>query len=221
MRLFLAALIILGGTILAAVVLGFTGIYSHVPVPVSLITWLILFFIMIALTSRLFSWWEVKDLSKEIDSAYSSAPEETLEQLEAKDLITETTYRAVRALRVAEDEDEYEGPHYFVELKDRSVLHLRNERLYDLEGSPNPGEGDNKEHKIRRFPCTEFDLRRHKAAGTVAAIECRGEVFEPEVEEQFFLSDFYDDWAAEDGQIVSNLTYDEVREKIRIGYLDN
>ena len=55
----------------------------------------------------------------------------------------------------------------------------------------------------------------------MVAIVCNGEPFEPEVEEQMFNTEFYDDWVPEDGQIVSNLTFEEVKQKVRAGYMSD
>jgi hypothetical protein len=77
--------------------------------------------------------------------------------------------------------------------------------LYDLE----PHEDDPERPQPRQFPCTEFTQHRHKTAGCILDLECRGTPIEP----QFMAPPLrYRDWAAlgspEDGQVIADRPYD-------------
>jgi hypothetical protein len=126
---------------------------------------------------------------------------EFADELEAEDLLVSTCFRADRAFRVAESAEE--GPHYFLELDDGSILHLCGNYLYDYE--PNDGN-------VRHFPCTEFTVRRHAEVGYVVDILCDGLVIEPEVEAPpYSAEDFEQHRAPEDGAILRNISFDQLR----------
>jgi hypothetical protein len=133
----------------------------------------------------------------------------TVADLEAQGLLTSTPYRAQRAFEVEEFEDE--GAHYFIELDDGGVLYLNGQYLYDY--APEDATDDEiGPPRPRRFPCTEFTVRRHVSAGWVADILCGGEVLVPEIfAPPFSAADFRADRVPEDGEVVRTRTYDEIK----------
>ena len=134
----------------------------------------------------------------------SRAPEST-EQLEQEGLLSSTEFHATRAFQVEEFHDE--GSNYFLELQDGSVLFLSGHYLCEHE----PLEFDDRIVQQREFPCTEFVVRR-RDDGSVADIQCRGRVLEPEVvTPPFPEEDFRNKALPKDGDIVSSSTYDEVK----------
>lgn len=83
-------------------------------------------------------------------------PYQTTEEMESQGLIESAEFRAKRAFQIEEYEDE--GPHYFLELDDGSVLYLNGQYLYDYE-LLDDAESDQEE----LFPCTDFVIKRHKS----------------------------------------------------------
>src|SRR3990172_3889812 len=115
--------------------------------------------------------------------AYISQQPEDLLRLERVGFLSAISFRATRAFEVEEFEDE--GPHYFIELIDGSVLYLSGQYLYNYE----PGRNGS-----RRFPCTHFTIRRHRTERYVVDIVCSGDVIEPEfiaphLEEKDYLAE--------------------------------
>lgn len=146
--------------------------------------------------------------------ARAPEPGEQLEQQEG--LLLSTTYQATRSFQVEEFREE--GPHYFIELNDRSVLHLNGPYLADL----GPRRLFNLFDRLRKFPCTDFIVRRDREDGCVVDIQCRGPVLEPEITTPpFDESDFRDGLLPQDGDIITTRTYDELKsalsEKHRTG----
>lgn len=137
-------------------------------------------------------------------------PEQVLRRLETEGLLVSTDYQARRAFGVEEPEDE--GLHYFLELVDGRVLYLGGQYLYDYE----PITDDPEVNQSRRFPCTEFTIRRHKAEGYVAEVVCRGTAIEPE----FVARPTARNWSPVgdplDGQVLSDKPYDGLKEQIRV-----
>jgi hypothetical protein len=133
------------------------------------------------------------------------SPEEFIRELEEQSLLTSTTYRATRAFGVEEYEDE--GSHYFLELVDGRVLFMSGQYLYDYEPYDEPGS-----RHVRRFPCTEFTVRRHSRENYVVDLRCEGTVLEPELVAPSFGPDV---WRAgvvpEDGQILADRSYETIR----------
>jgi len=105
--------------------------------------------------------------------------------------LASTAYRARRAFRVAEFEDE--GPAYFVELEDGSVLFLVGQYLEEHEPK---GEA-----RPRRFPCSEFTVHRDPDEGYVVEVTCGGSVLEPEVVAPPFGADERDEVPG-DGEVL-------------------
>ena len=132
--------------------------------------------------------------------------ESTLRYLEEQGLLVSTPYRATRAFQVEEFEDE--GLHYFVELDDPSVLYLNGQYLYEYEEA----DDDLELSQPRRFPCTEFTVRRHRDTGAVIDLLCGGDVLEPEVVTPPFSDrDARENGIPFDGQIIGSRTYDEIK----------
>ncbi len=133
-------------------------------------------------------------------------PNQFIKDLEERELLVEQSFNALRAFAVKEYEDE--GSHYFVELADGGVLFLSGQYLYDYE----PIEDDPDVKQPRQFPCTEFTVRRHKTEGYVVEIAHTGTVLEPEcLAPHFNKKDFKQGLVYEDGQIVRDKTYDQVK----------
>jgi hypothetical protein len=122
------------------------------------------------------------------------------DELEARNLLVFSSFRADRAFRV--DEFEEEGPHYFLELEDGRILHLSGKYLYHyepIEGCP------------RHFPCTEFTLRSHAEADYVVDLICGGVVIEPEVEAPpYSAEDFAEHRVPEDRAILRDISFDQL-----------
>ena len=133
--------------------------------------------------------------------------EQHLRELEERDLLESMAFRATRAFEVEEFEDE--GLHYFLELADGRVLFLTGQYLYEYE--PTADEPVEDQPRSGSFPCTEFTIRRHKTEGYVADIVCGGSVLEPEVLAPSFGAKVWEPGAIpEDGQIFTDVTYDEM-----------
>jgi hypothetical protein len=128
---------------------------------------------------------------------------EIADDLARRRLLLSTSFCADRAFRV--DECDGEGPHYFLELEDGGVLHLSGNYLYDYE----PGDGSS-----RHFPCTRFTVRRHADLGYAVDILCSGLIIEPEVEAPPYTAwDFAHGLVPRDGQMLHNLTFDQLRQQ--------
>ncbi|SHI52380.1 hypothetical protein SAMN02745216_00074 [Desulfatibacillum alkenivorans DSM 16219] len=133
-------------------------------------------------------------------------PSKYFRDLEEQGLLETEDFTASRAFGVEEYDDE--GLHYYLELADGGVLFLTGQYLYDYE----PTFDDSEINQPRYFPCTEFSVLRHKAEGYVVDIVCRGDVLEPElVAPPFDFKDFDNDLVPEDGQIISDVSYDELK----------
>lgn len=127
-------------------------------------------------------------------------------ELEEKGLLESKAYCARRAFQVQEFEDE--GSHYFIEVQDSSVLFLSGQYLYDYE----PVTRHPRLTQPRRFPCTEFTVRRHSSEGYVVDIQCSGTVLEPEVTAPAFeMDDYSSDVFPGDGRIIKEKPYDLLR----------
>ena len=132
--------------------------------------------------------------------------EENIRKLEEQDLLASSAYRARRAFQVKEFEDE--GSHYFIELEGGGVLFLSGQYLYDYE----PVEKKKEVVQPRRFPTTEFTIRRHKTKQYVLDIVCQGAVLEPEiVAPTFDPDDFGSNRIPSDGQLIKDKAYDELK----------
>lgn len=135
---------------------------------------------------------------------FRESHEEEIAGLEAHGLLTGTSYSARRAFQVAELEDE--GPGYFIELQDGSVLFLSGQYLHDY--------GQDEEAQNPQFPCASFTIRRHQTKGHVVDILCSGPALKLDAEAPpLTLEEMSSDNALEDGQIIRNRTYDELRKE--------
>jgi hypothetical protein len=131
---------------------------------------------------------------------------EEVRQAKEQGLIVSTDFRARRLFEVDSVEPDM-GPIYFLELESGLVLFLNGQYMWDYLGGPD-------EDEARRFPCTEFTVRRHKLKGYVIDMDCRGTPLEPEVETPPFDATFYDDQPWRDGDILAGIGYDELKEKL-------
>ncbi len=121
-------------------------------------------------------------------------------------LIADTAYRAVRCFRVEASGEG--GPHYFIELWDKSVLYLNGSYLAAYE----PRKVLGLINITRKFPCTEFIIQRDRYEGEVVGIQCRGTALEPEL----FLAPFEESEMESvallrDGDVVTSRTYEELK----------
>jgi hypothetical protein len=138
--------------------------------------------------------------------------EELAQELDAQGLLTTRHFTVTRAFEVEEFEDE--GMHFYLELSDGRVLFMTGQYLYGYD----PHEGDD-EPRPRRFPSTEFVVRRHRDEGYVVDIQCTGPILEPELLAPPFGEDVWRDGAIpEDGAIIVDATYDQIK-RLRIGPL--
>jgi hypothetical protein len=141
------------------------------------------------------------------------SPNSIMRDLETRGLLASTTFRATRAFEVEEYDDE--GPHYFIELEDGSVLYLNGQYLLDY----GPIDDDPEFNQPRLFPCTEFTIRRHRDEGYVVEIICGGSVLTPEVMAPAFDRGEYRHGAVpEDCQVLVDRKYEEIkRERMKTG----
>lgn len=137
--------------------------------------------------------------------------EERVREMREQGLLVDEPYTAKRAFAVEEFEDE--GSTYFVELTDGRVLFLNGQYLYEYE----PIVDEAELNQPRLFPCTEFTVVRHKDNGFVVEIDCRGEVLEPEVTAPHLGEEWFGEEAPEDGEIISDVAYDDLKEELMQG----
>jgi hypothetical protein len=121
---------------------------------------------------------------------------ERIAELEAKGQLLRQSFEATQAFGVSEFEDE--GPHYYIELADGQVLYLNGQYLYDYE----PIEDDPELNQPRSFPCTQFEVLRHKIAGYAIHINCGGRVLEPQVMAPPFSRAVVRSGIPEDGEVL-------------------
>ena len=138
----------------------------------------------------------------------SRAPEPD-ERSGQEGLLVSTAYRANRYFEVEGFNEE--GPHYFIELQDGSVLYMNGRYL--------AAYGPQKILKVieqrRKFPCTEFIVIRDRYDGCVADIQCRGIALEPEIVTGPFKElDFQNNMMPQDGDLLTSRTYDEMKAAI-------
>jgi hypothetical protein len=136
--------------------------------------------------------------------------DQQIAELEAKGLLLRQSFKARRAFAIEEYEDE--GPHYLIELTGDEptggqVLYLNGQYLYDYE----PITDDPQWNQARTFPCTEFEVLRHRKAGYVFHIRCGGTVIEPEVVASRRIWDGSRREGQEDGGLFADKTYDTLK----------
>jgi hypothetical protein len=135
----------------------------------------------------------------------SRAPQ-PLERSDEGSLIAATIYQSLRCFRVEESDEE--GPHYFIELKDRSVLHLNGRYLASYE----PHKVLGLFHSPRKFPCTDFTVFRDRYEGGVIGLRCRGAALEPElILPSFDASEQESGKLLKDGEIITSRTYEDLK----------
>ncbi|WP_197338779.1 hypothetical protein [Ralstonia solanacearum] len=130
---------------------------------------------------------------------------EHLAELDAKGRLVRQRFQATRAFAVEAFEDE--GSHYYIELADGRVLYLNGQYLYDYE----PITDDPEFNQARSFPCTEFEVLRHKDAGYVLHIDCAGTVLEPEIMAPPFGREDFRRGVPEDGEIIADSFYEDIK----------
>ena len=138
----------------------------------------------------------------------SRAPEPD-EQSEQQGSLVSTEYQATRYFQVEASGEE--GPHYFIELDDGSVLYMSGRYLAAF----GPHKVLNVIDRSRKFPCAEFVVRRYRYDGCVVDIQCRGIALEPEIITPPFKEyDFHNGMMPQDGDILTSRTYDEMKAAI-------
>jgi hypothetical protein len=136
--------------------------------------------------------------------SFSRAPEPR-EQSDQEGLLVSKRYRATRSFQVREYKEE--GSHYFIELHDGSVLYMSGRYLSAFE----PHKLLKLIERPRKFPCTEFVVRRDRDDGCVVDIQCHGHVLEPEiVMPPFEEQDFQSGMLPQDGDMIITRSYDEM-----------
>ncbi len=130
---------------------------------------------------------------------------EHLSELDAKGRLVRQRFQATRAFAVEAFEDE--GLHFYIELADGRVLYLNGQYLYDYE----PITDDPEFNQARSFPCTEFEVLRHKDAGYVLQIDCAGKVLEPEIMAPPFGRADFRRGMPEDGEIIVEESYERIK----------
>lgn len=133
--------------------------------------------------------------------------QERIAELEAKNMLIRQPFEAKRAFGVSEFEDE--GLHYYIELTDGQVLYLSGQYLYEYE----PIDDDPDLNQPRSFPCTKFEVLRHKVAGYVIHIHCEGQVLEPEIMAPPFSNEVLRDGVPDDGQVIGTENYDTIKQR--------
>lgn len=112
---------------------------------------------------------------------------EEIAELQGHEQLTSTTYHATRALTRGHSE----GPHYYIELTDRRLLYLDGQYLQEYSGE---------------FPCSEFDLLRHRDDGYIVGLRCHGK----KIPVQRADSDSYA-YPPQDGAIITDHTFAELK----------
>ncbi len=200
MRVVVAALFVVGGMFAAVLLLSVTGAIDRAPPGVIGVGFGFLLLVLSIAALVLFNPWWANPLGR-------MTPEELLRRLEDEELLVSSDFRARRAFSVAEADEE--GLHYFLELVDGRVLYLSGQYLHDYEPIADGPEGN----QPRRFPCTDFTVRRHKIQRYVVDLVCRGRVLEPEfIAPPFTRRAGHSFGAPEDGQVLSDRPYDLMQE---------
>lgn len=132
--------------------------------------------------------------------------EDRIAELDGKGLLVRQSFQALRAFSVEETEDE--GSTYFIELDNHNVLVLTGQYLYEFEPTTDDPELD----QARKFPCTEFEILRHKQAGYVLDIKCNGTVLEPELTGPYTKAEIRRG-VPEDGDIITGRDYDAIKQE--------
>lgn len=135
--------------------------------------------------------------------------EERIKKLHDEGMVIGTDYNALRSFEIFESGDE--GPHYFIELEDKTILYLNGQYLDDYQ----PDFELPVEEQSRIFPCTQFTIYKHKTEGWVTDIDCKGNAISLDGEydfEEFDIDPPEFDW--DDGNLIRNCTYDELIQSI-------
>jgi hypothetical protein len=199
MRLVLAALFVVGGMAAAVGLLGEAGAIDRAPWALGAGLAILMLALSVAALALFNPWWA--------DPLRRMTPDDLLRRLEGEGLLASADFQARRAFGAREANDE--GLHYFLELVDGRVLYLNGQYLYDYE----PISDDPEVNRPRRFPCTDFTVRRHKAEGYVVGLVCRGTVMEPELMAPPLTGRARRSIGAPgDGQVLADRPYDLLKE---------
>jgi hypothetical protein len=198
MRLIAAGIFVLSIQLGAVMLLGSLGVFEHTP-PVLIGLGIGALLILTCIVAVIL-------FNPTGSNPFSTQSfEENIRQLESKGLLVSRDFQATRSFGVQEYEDE--GQHYFIELTDGRVLFLSGQYLIDYEFI-----FEDEVNQPRMFPCSKFTVRRHRTEGYVIDIVCSGTVIEPElIAPPFSKADERSGQVPEDGQIISDMTYDAIK----------
>lgn len=201
MRLFIAALSFFVG------LFAITGAFMAF-LPANAPDWLTGIGILIGFILSLFLTNKLVNVTGTNFWSFSRAPEPRA-QSDQEGLLVSTKYRATRSFQVRESKDE--GSHYFIELHDGSVLYVHGRYLSAFE----PHKFLKLIERPRKFPCTDFVVRRDRDDGCVVDIQCHGSVLEPEiVTPPFEEQDFQSGMMPQDGDVITTRSYGEMKATI-------
>lgn len=200
LRLIVASLIFWGG-LMICILIASTLSAGKIPAELLGVGFAIFFVCLFLAVYKLFS-------PSDIVEALEEQQQARVQKLERSGLLEVTSFRATRAFQVEEFEDE--GSSYFIEVENGAVLFMSGQYLYDYD----PIDDDSEIIQLRRFPCTEFTVKRDHQNNECVDLLCEGEVIEPEmVVPPFNEDDFRKDRVPEDGQIITHRTYDDFKQE--------
>lgn len=123
-------------------------------------------------------------------------------------LLVSEEFSVRRAFEVEEYEDE--GLHFFLELEDGRVLFLCGHYLYDHQEISDDPDLNQK----ASFPCSRFEVRRHKTERWVHSIICHGSYLKPEAKLPHYSKAYQNAFGLpSDGEVFS-IPYDALFSRI-------
>jgi hypothetical protein len=189
---------LLGAAIFVFVGLGvgialFSPLIESAPLWVGVPLFVIFFFGLIAAALLIFN------LSRKLPKI----ARDSADDLAARGLLASEFVNARRAFAVQEIEDE--GLHFFFELQDERALYLTGQYLYEYAASIGGHPP--------KFPCSAFEIRRHKTEGYVVQIVCNGDFLQIECEGRF-SENWFDGDIPQDGEVIRAQTYDQLKQEL-------
>jgi hypothetical protein len=146
-------------------------------------------------------WYLVVYLNIEKPSASSSLTDYDIAMWDSTGMFTDTNYIVKRAFEVKEVEDE--GPHFFLELENGSVLLMSGQHLMDI------GYGKHEGIQQVRFPSSHMAVRRYSQSNH-SDILCTGEPLEYDTLPETYWKSWGDDYP-EDERLFTNKSFDELK----------
>jgi hypothetical protein len=123
-------------------------------------------------------------------------------------LLESEEFSVKRAFEVEEYEDE--GLHFFLELEDGRVLFLCGQYLYDYQEVSEDPELNQK----ASFPCSRFEVRRHKTEHWVHSIICHGPYLKPEAKLPHYSKAYQKAFGFPSDGEISPISYDGLFSRI-------